>query len=164
MKSTKPRTGGSKAAARHLRKPIASTRPVTRRSAGRIPTKQLQAFFDNCPAPMFAKDAQGRYLHVNRRFAEAFGIEPAKIIGRRDDEIFDSAQAAHFQVNDRIVLQSGNPLQVDETARFKDGLHTCIVFKFPLQDDTGKTYGIGGIATDITGRQFEEDRFRATFE
>lgn len=125
---------------------------------------QLRAFLDNSPALMFIKDSSGRYLQINQRFAEAFGLDAAQIMGRHDTEIFDAGQAAQFKANDHAVLQAGKPVEFEETARYRDGFHTSIVTKFPLRDGQGKIYGLGGIATDITARKLEEKRFQATFE
>jgi diguanylate cyclase (GGDEF)-like protein/PAS domain S-box-containing protein len=124
----------------------------------------LRAFLEHSPAVMFMKDTAGRYLQINHRFAQNFGLDPAQVIGRRDDEFLDPALAAQFQANDRTVLQSGKPVEFEETARYTDGLHTSLVAKFPLRDSDGKIYGVGGIATDISARKLEEERFRANFE
>jgi diguanylate cyclase (GGDEF)-like protein/PAS domain S-box-containing protein len=124
----------------------------------------LQAFLEHSPALMFMKDTAGRYLQINHRFAKNFGLDPAQVIGRRDDEFLDPVLAAQFQANDRAVLQSGNPIEFEETAPYSDGLHTSLVAKFPLRGSDGKIYGVGGIATDISARKLEEERFRATFE
>lgn len=125
---------------------------------------RLQAFLDNSPAVMFMKDMDGRYLQINRRFAQNFGLDPARVIGRRDDELLEPQLAAQFQANDRAVLQADKPIEFEEAASYNDGFHTSIVAKFPLRDADGNVYGVGGIATDITGRKVEEERFRATFE
>jgi PAS domain S-box-containing protein len=108
---------------------------------------------ENSPAMMFLKDAAGRYLHFNRRFAQEFHLTIAEAVGRTDDEVFDATQAEVFRANDRRVIETGLPLQFDEVAQHHDGLHTSIVTKFPLRDEAGKVYAVGGIVTDITERK-----------
>ncbi|MGZ8198102.1 MAG: PAS domain-containing protein, partial [Burkholderiales bacterium] len=121
-------------------------------------------FLDHRPELLFMKDRQGRYLHVNREFLRAFGLDPVDVIGRRDDEIFTADQAACFRTNDRVALDSGVPVRFEESALYVDGPHTTITVKFPLRDSRGEIYGIGCIATDITERKRIEERYRATFD
>ena len=119
---------------------------------------RLRAILDHSPAVIFLKDTRGRYLHVNRQFERRFGLSAHDIIGKTDGEIFPRKQARLYQTNDRKVFREGAPMEFEETARYRDGLHTSIVSKFPLRAPSGKVYALCGIATDITTRkQMEED-------
>lgn len=134
--------------------------------------QKLQAILDHSPNLIFMKDLAGRYLHVNKQFEEVFRLAQASVLGFDDYHLFSPAQAGQFHTHDRMVLQAGKTLQFEEEALHNDGvLHTSLVQKFPLQDDTGSTYAIGGIATDITDRKRaeeslrnSEERFRKYFE
>jgi PAS domain S-box-containing protein len=117
---------------------------------------RLKAFFSNSPSMTFIKDTSGRYLQVNQRFNLAFGFAPGQVIGKRDHDIFPSWQAAEFRANDRTVLRIGQPAEFEETSQQADGIHTCIVAKFPIYDAQGAICGVGGVATDITVRKREE--------
>lgn len=117
---------------------------------------RLQTFFENSPNLIFLKDRQGRYVYVNREFKSALRVTDEQIKGKRDDEIFSAEQAAAFQANDRRMLEARVPMEFEETALQEDGQHTSIVHKFPLFNDEGEIYAIGGIATDITERKMEE--------
>ena len=113
---------------------------------------RLQAILDHSPALIFLKDTAGRYLLVNREFEHIFHLSSQDIVGRTDADLFPPAQAAAFRANDIKVLHANTPLQFEEVALHDDGPHTSIVFKFPLYDETGMPYAIGGITTDITDR------------
>jgi PAS domain S-box-containing protein len=118
----------------------------------------LRAILDHSPAVIFLKDTRGRYLHVNRQFERRFGLGSHDVIGKADAQLFPRKQAAVFQANDRKVLREGIPMDFEETARYRDGVHTSIVSKFPLRGQNGRVYALCGIATDITARkQMEED-------
>ncbi|HSA62837.1 MAG TPA: PAS domain S-box protein [Nitrospiraceae bacterium] len=117
---------------------------------------RLRAILDNSPNLVFLKDMQGRYLHVNRQFEQAFHISHEAIVGKTDTEIFPADQAAEFRANDRKVLQAGIPFEFEEVALQDDGPHTSIVHKFPLYDGDGKPYALCGITTDITQRKVME--------
>jgi len=128
----------------------------------------FRVFLDHAPNLAFVKGTDGRYLYVNSRFEEVFQFEQGTVLGKSDVEIFSRDQAEQFQANDRKVLESGLTREFEETALHSDGLHTSIVVKFPLKNEAGKIYAIGGIVTDITDRkrietalQDSEERMRA---
>lgn len=120
----------------------------------------FRTFFDHATNLVFIKGRDGRYLYVNSRFEQAFRLEPGSVLGKTDVELFPRQQAEQFQVNDRQVLESGETREFEETAWYDDGLHTGIVVKFPLRNESGRIYAIGGIVTDITGRKRVEEALR----
>lgn len=121
---------------------------------------RLRAILDHSPAVIFLKDTRGRYLHVNRQFERQFGLDRSQVVGRKDREIFSRRQAFHFQNHDREVLDGGVPLEFEETAHYRDGIHVSIVSKFPLRDAKGRIYALCGVATDITERKQAEEALK----
>jgi len=125
---------------------------------------RLQAILDHSPTLIFLKDIEGRYLLVNREFEHIFHLTRKDMVGKTDAELFSPGQAAAFRANDLKVLQANASLQFEEQALHDDGLHTSIVFKFPLRDEAGTPYAIGGITTDITDRTQAEQSLRESEE
>ena len=132
---------------------------------------QLQSILDNSPGLIFLKDLEGRYLHVNQKFTKLFTLEEKEVIGKTDDEIFSAEQSTHFRAHDHQVIESQTLLEFEEEATYADGLHTNIVHKFPLFNEQGRMFALGGITTDITERKKieealreSEQRFRIIFE
>ena len=125
---------------------------------------RLRAILDNSPNLVFLKDTQGRYLHINRQFEQAFHISREEIAGKTDKEVFPAEQAAAFRANDLKVLQAGVPLDFEEVALHDDGPHTSIVSKFLLYDGEGRPYALCGITTDITARKAMEEALRQAEE
>jgi formate hydrogenlyase transcriptional activator len=121
--------------------------------AHRESDRRFHAFWENSPSPIFIKDTQGRYQYVNSEFERALGVRREQIMGRTDRDFFPAAQAAAFWANDEEVLRSRAAKEFEETSEQSDGLHTSIVHKFPLFDQSGNVCAVGGIATDITERK-----------
>jgi PAS domain S-box-containing protein len=121
--------------------------------------QQLQAILDNSTAVIYLKDADGRYMLVNRRFAELYG-HGKSLVGKRDRDVFPAYQADAYRASDRRVLKEGKVLEVEEIAREDDGDHTYISIKFPLYDASGRAYGVCGISTDITERKLAEQALK----
>jgi PAS domain S-box-containing protein len=111
---------------------------------------RLQDIIDNCAALVFVKDLDGRYMLVNRYFEQRFGLLVADILGRTDEDLFPPEAAADYRAHDRDVLETAQPLEVEERAG--EVGRTWLSIKFPLLDDRGRPYALGGISTDITER------------
>jgi two-component system sensor histidine kinase/response regulator len=116
----------------------------------------LYGIVENSPAVIYAKDSQGRYLFVNKRYCELFQVKAEEVVGRSDAEIFPPEFAARFQENDRAVLEHGRALEFEEFAPHSDGTHTYISVKFPVRDAQGRYVAVCGISTDITDRKRAE--------
>ena len=87
---------------------------------------------------IFIKDLEGRYLQINRKIEQTFHIMKLEIAGKTGDEFFPLEQAAAWQANDRQVLESGVPMEFEETAILDKNHHTYIVMKFPAANASGR--------------------------
>jgi PAS domain S-box-containing protein len=119
--------------------------------------KQLSSILANTQAVIFLKDIKGRYLLVNKRYEELFHITEKEIVGKTDFDIFPVEMAQTFQKNDRDIIKSGKPQEIEEFVPHDDGIHTYIAVKFPLRNENGVIYGVCGISTDITQRRYAEE-------
>ncbi|MDP3739555.1 MAG: PAS domain S-box protein, partial [Hyphomonadaceae bacterium] len=110
----------------------------------------LQAIIENTPAVVYVKDLDGRYLLINRRYAEIFRIDRAAVIGKTDYDLFTKEEADAFRALDERVARADRALTEEEQAPQDDGVHSYISVKAPLRDDNGRPYAVFGISTDIT--------------
>jgi PAS domain S-box-containing protein len=119
--------------------------------------QQLQDILDNAPAVVYVKDLEGRHLLVNRRYEELHDVGRAEAVGKSDHEIFPKEIADGLRANDRRALETGGPLEVEESVSTEDGTRAYLSLKFPLRDASGTTYAVCSIATDITARKRAEE-------
>jgi PAS domain S-box-containing protein len=111
---------------------------------------KLQDIIDHAPALISAKDTEGRYLFVNRRFEEQVGASRQTLVGHTDYDCFPREVADTFRATDDQVLAAGQPLEVEEVVPQADGPHLWRSLKFPLPREGARPYATCCISTDIT--------------
>jgi PAS domain S-box-containing protein len=122
--------------------------------------EQLMALIDHTSAVIYMRDADGRYLLVNREYERLFKLHREEIVGLTDHDLFPEPIADAFRANDLQAFAHGVPVQVEEQAPSDDGLRTYVTVKFPLTDPRGRAYAVCGISTDITERKLAEEEVR----
>lgn len=127
-----------------------------REAALRDSDERLKAIIDNTPCGITLKDADGRYLLLNRWFEEIVGVTSEEVKGKTSREIFDKDFAESGIAHDTAVLAAGQIIAREEELRLADGTHTLLTAKFPVRGSNGQVVAIGAISTDITERKRAE--------
>ena len=122
------------------------------REALRESEHRFEAFMNNSPTLAFIRDAQGRYLYVNRRYLDAFRISESDRIGRTVREVLPPETADAVLAVDREVLQTGHARESVHRTSGPEGVHDWLTYAFPLADGTGQQTLVAGIAIDVTAR------------
>ena len=121
--------------------------------------QRLQAIVDNAPALIFVKDLHQRYVLVNRRWEELFGVSSEAALGRTAAEVLPPGLASTLADDlDREVIAHGTPLE-DQTTLVGaegEGDRQFLMVKFPLFGPDGAISGVCSIATDVTERRRSE--------
>jgi PAS domain S-box-containing protein len=136
-------------------RPAADARKLTT-----VGHEQLMALIDHTSAVIYMRDADGRYLLVNREYERLFKLRREDIVGLTDHDLFPKDIADDFRTNDLMAFARGFPVQMEEQAPGDDGLRTYVTVKFPLTDAAGSSYAVCGISTDITERKQAEEQVR----
>jgi len=114
---------------------------------------QLNAIFDHSPAEIYLKDAEGRYVKVNREFEMLFNTSNEKIRGKLPWDATYKDLADRTRDHDLEVLETGQNVAREEEVYFEtpddDSPHILHTVKFPILHDD-EVVGLGAIATDIT--------------
>jgi PAS domain S-box-containing protein len=126
----------------------------------RASQRLLQSVMDNSGAIIYVKDLEGRFILVNRRFEEIFGMDPIAIAGKTDGEVFPRELAETFRSGDRAALAAGRALESEDVLPHADGPHSYVSVKSPLRDVAGRAYAVCGVCTDVTERKQVEEQLR----
>ncbi|MBI5685808.1 MAG: SpoIIE family protein phosphatase [Verrucomicrobia bacterium] len=119
----------------------------------------LQLLMDNIPDAIYFKDANSRFIRINRGLARKHGFaDPDLIAGKTDADMFSEAHALQARADEQRVMSTGLPLVgIEEMETWPDGTVTWVsTTKMPLRDPSGKIVGTFGMSRDITKRKVAE--------
>ncbi len=122
----------------------------------KISERRFASFMDNLHGFAWIKDAQGRYLYVNRLFQESLlkgGVWKEKTAY----ELWPADVAEQYELNDRKVRETGVPLHTVAPFIQNGEIRHALVSKFPIMDHKEAPVLLGGVAVDITERQQAEE-------
>ncbi len=141
---------------------VVSRVQVQRRTAQLRESQALfQAVIDATSDAIFVKDAQGRYILANAGVALAARRPGADVSGQDDHALFPD-DAESIIANDQRIIAGGKVITYEETLPGAGGkVHTFLTTKGPLFDQSGKQFGLFGIARDITDRKLAEETLRS---
>ncbi len=124
-------------------------------------TAFLNMLLEAIPAPVFYKDAEGRYLGVNQAFETFYGKRRVELVGRSVFDIAPRELAEVYHAKDLELLR--NPGVQVYGAKLKDAqgvLHDVAFHKTTLQDAGGRVSGLLGVILDLTEHKRAEERLR----
>jgi len=110
----------------------------------------LRAVLDNAPALIAVRDLEGRFVLVNRRYEEVFGVREAEVLGRTLHEVFLASRADQLRIDDLAVLHDRQPVRREMTLTLDGEEHWFLSQRYPLISEDGHLAGICGISSDIT--------------
>jgi two-component system CheB/CheR fusion protein len=122
--------------------------------------QKLTAIMNASPTLSSLKDTAGRYVFINHKFEEHFGVRSTDILGKTDRQIFGGRIADEFRQRDLEVLRNNAALEVEERAPTAQGERILHSVRFPLLGDDGVVYAVCTQSTDITERKHAEDQLR----
>lgn len=111
---------------------------------------QLDNIINFAPSIIFLKDMQGRFVMVNDAFMSFVGKSREQIIGKSSRDLFGDTQGSVLSRHDEEVLRIGKAKRFEERLIAEGEEYVFLSVKFPLFDDSGESYALCGIATDIT--------------
>ncbi|WP_167590387.1 PAS domain-containing hybrid sensor histidine kinase/response regulator [Oceanidesulfovibrio indonesiensis] len=125
-------------------------------------SNMLQSVLDSIQSAIFLLDAEGRYVFVNKHYADLFDVDSNEIVGKIPAAVHDPSTVKEFLRTDRIVVDTGRPFTVHESLPVHDEMRNFLTTKSPVFDENGLVAGICGIAMDITEQKSLENTLRET--
>ena len=122
----------------------------------------LRTLLENNPNQCYMKDEDGRYLFYNPKFAEHFGIDERKWLGRTDFDLVPVELAERLRAHDVMVLDSDHVVEtVGELAGGSEDGKVFKVLKFRCVDQDGRRM-LASVAVDISGELEQQAALRRT--
>lgn len=137
-----------------------------KRAEGLLRQSAMQLALVNDIAPVFIAhcDREGRFLFVNKAYAERFGLAPEEIIGKHIPEILGVEAYETVRQHIETVLR-GEPVQFEvEIPYTKLGKRFMYCSYAPEFDVDGQVLGWVAAITDITERRKIEETIRESEE
>jgi PAS domain S-box-containing protein len=140
------------------------------------PSEQARQFLSHAASPagfdvlfehlpdvyFFVKDAEGRFVRVNRSFVKLLqSASEVDVLGKRDHDFFPHSLAENYARDDRAVLQSGQAMiEKAELVQHADGrIDWFCTTKLPVFDAEHRTIGICGVTRDLKQMATNSARF-----
>ncbi len=107
-----------------------------------------EEFFNKNPNIMFVKGLDGTYRLANEKYLEFSGKEG--LVGADRTTIFEGEEAEYMAEQDEKVLRTLEPQMFPGKQVTEEGDRYFQILRFPLFDENGELYAIGGIALENT--------------
>ncbi len=119
----------------------------------------LQAVVDAIPAPVFYKDAEGRYLGCNQAFPEAMRYRAEEILGRTVFDVAPRDLAEKYHAMDQALFDNpGRQVYEAQTEDARGRRRDVVFYKATFQDPDGGLGGLVGTVLDITEQKAAQRR------
>ncbi len=123
----------------------------------------IQQLIEAVPQPIFFKDADGRYLGVNRKWEDFFGIPREQFIGKSVFELYpDNPElAARHHAKDQELFARPGSQSYEAAIVAADGrVHHTIYNKATFNKLDGSVAGLIGTINDVSGLKEAEAALR----
>lgn len=121
---------------------------------------RYRTLVEHLPQRIYLKDAGLRFVSCNEAFARDFGLEPAQVVGKKDDDLYAAAEAERSRREDRQVLAGGKVVEIEEEYAAGGQRIWVDAIKTPVRNADGEVTGLLGILWDVTARREAEARLQ----
>ncbi len=101
--------------------------------------EMLEDLLDNISISTFVINEEGRYLYVNKAFANILNLARDDIIGNYNYNYWDDEVYKEFELNNRDVIENKNPKIFNEKLVVNNDIQWYKSYKCPIYDENNKT-------------------------
>ncbi len=134
---------------------ILATTLVTSRGREALSRSQtnLQSILDNTTALIYLKQRDGRYRLANRAWGRVLMRTPEQLEGASDFDLRSFAEAEQARLLDEQVLESGKPVEAEETLLISGTERVFRSVRFPVRaHGDERIVAVGAVSSDVTAR------------
>ncbi len=116
----------------------------------------LEVLMDALPDSIYFKDAESRFLRVNRSTVTKFGLsDRSQIVGKSDFDFFEAEHAKEAYDDERLIMETGQPIVAkEEKETWPNGGESWVsTTKVPVRNAEGRVIGTFGVTRDVTNRK-----------
>jgi PAS domain S-box-containing protein len=116
-----------------------------------IDSFHLRTLMEEIPDPIYFKDAQSRFIRVNRAWAEKHRVpSPSDVVSKTDYDFFPRDFADATMKDERIIVSQGTSASKIEKFESGNDVRWFSSSKVPIRDQDNGIVGTCGISRDIT--------------
>jgi len=127
----------------------------------------LHTLMDSIPDNIYFKDAEGRFIRVNKAKANRSKLQhPDEAVGKTDADFFPADHARKAHEDEERLMRTGVPVVgKPERLVWPDGTVSWVsTTKVPFRDTNGQVVGTLGVSRDITDLKTAEAELEAAKE
>ncbi len=121
---------------------------------------RYRSLIELLPQKVFLKSRDGLYLSCNSSFAADFGLTPAGVLGRTEEELYPPEVAGRHAAEDDAVIESGETRVTEEQNHVEGNPRWTRITTLPVRGAEGKIVALLGVMLDITEERFETERIK----
>jgi len=149
---------------------VVFTRDITERKQAEEALQSAEQLFsyymDSIDAYVYMKDMENNYTFINKKTEALFNVSRDNLKKKKytDFDFFDEEMAKQLRENDKIIIDTGQNIEVEETGHpagtenieLSVGYRCYLALKFPLRDKDDNIVGVCGFSHDITNQKITE--------
>ena len=122
-------------------------------------TTIINALLKSMPILFYIKDKKQEYITANDSFLKNLNLVSVyNVLGKRDEDFFNSKEAQRNLEQDRKVINSGVPVvDIEDFIPGSRKKRWGIISKYPIFDTENRIAGLIGTFVDITERKVSEE-------
>ncbi len=113
------------------------------------------SFIDNLPGIAFIKDAQSRYIYLNRYYENLIGFKEWK--NKTPSELFDEKTAKQIVENDKKAFFQGEKTHKESIANEEGSYKDFETYKFPVSEENGEKL-LCGFGIELSPTKLQETK------